>query len=112
MNLKTLNGQVEFILAWQPKTRNSDVALMIALWEKFFPQYIHDELLVGRMIIIKDLYELPREDNIKRIRAKFQNDKKNPKYLPTSLEVARHRKINEEVWREAMGHDATTFTRI
>ena len=109
INLKTLQGQVEYILATIPETRNSDIALMVALWERFYPL-----LLVptgkGSMVFLSKLYDLPREDNIKRVRAKFQNELKQ--YLPTSLEVAKQRKINEEVWREAMGHSATTFERI
>lgn len=49
------------------------------------------------MVELKNIMDLPREDNVKRIRAKFQNEKKM--YLPTSLEVAKQRKISDEEWR-------------
>ena len=59
---------------------------------------------------VGDLYWLPREDNVKRVRAFWQNDKK--KFLPTVLEVAIARRINEDEWRVAMGYPtkATTGT--
>ena len=53
-------------------------------------------------VMLKELFELPREDNIKRIRAKIQNDEK--RLLPTKWEVARKRGILEDEWRVAMGY--------
>lgn len=59
---------------------------------------IQDEKLVPvAMVELGSIINLPREDNIKRIRAKIQNEEH--KYLPTTLEVARQRKIAEEDWR-------------
>lgn len=48
------------------------------------------------MIDLKTIIELPREDNIKRVRAKIQNEEH--KYLPTTEEVRKQRKISEEEW--------------
>lgn len=56
-----------------------------------------EKLVPKPMVELGKIMELPREDNIKRIRAKIQNEEH--KYLPTTLEVARQRKINEEDWK-------------
>ena len=93
-----------------PETRNSDVTLTIAIWKEYFPERIKREMSSGADCVeLKALYDLPREDGVKRYRAHFQNDLNL--YLPTSLEVALQRKINEERWREAMG-SSTEFQRI
>lgn len=112
MNLTNLTGQVEYILASIPETRNSDITLMIEIWKRFYSKNIKYVRDTDECVLLKDLYDLPREDNIKRIRAKFQNDKKNPQYLPTDQKIAEQRGILAEVWREAMGHTPTTFQRI
>jgi len=96
-----LKEQIGIILREYPDSRNSDVTLMIILWERFYPHYILENKATGdKGINIKSLYDLPREDHIKRYRAVFQNV--DNKYLPTSLEVVKQRRINEETWREAM----------
>lgn len=92
MSLQTLKSQVEHILKTYPETRNSDITLTIKLWKVFYPSKIVNK----DFIRIVDLFDLPREDNIKRIRAKFNSQNK---YLPTSLEVALQRGILEERWR-------------
>ena len=91
----TLKQQVEQTLKTQPDTRNSDITLMIAIWKKYYG--------VGEYVELKKLYDLPREDNIKRIRAKFCEEKKEWAY-PTSLEVARKRGIKENEWRLFLGY--------
>lgn len=55
------------------------------------------KLVPKPLIELGKIMDLPREDNIKRIRAKIQNEEH--KYLPTTLEVARQRKISEEEWK-------------
>lgn len=111
MNLKTLNGQVEYILSTNEQSRNSDIVLTIEVWRRFYPKLVQnkDGLLWEKVpplefVFLKDLFELPREDNVKRIRAKFQNDKTAPKYLPTDIEVVKARGINEETWRAHLGY--------
>lgn len=106
--IKTLKGQVKYCLEEYPETRNSDITLTIAIWKVFFPQHLFkvDGLRetdgVQQAILLKNLFELPREDNIKRVRAHFQNDKKI--LLPTVWEVAKGRGIAEDEWRVAMGY--------
>lgn len=101
-----LKDRVERILQLFPDSRNSDVTLMIHLWKRYFNEkIIHSKDGKEQAINLKSLYDLPREDHIKRWRAKFQNDRL--KYLPTSWEVAKQRRINEGVWRAEMGDGRT-----
>src|SRR3990167_3551566 len=104
MNLKTLDKQVRYILERVPDTRNSDIALTIEVWKTFYGSRLrvldHDNFTSGRKdlyVNVNDLYELPREDNVKRVRAKIQNDEK--KFLPTEVNVAIKRGWKEAEWR-------------
>lgn len=111
--MNNLKIQVEYCLENFPETRDSDIELTIRIWKEYYPNMINGADYNMQedhyFVFLKDLFELPREDAVKRYRAHFQNDLN--KYLPTSLEVAKQRKINEERWREAMG-EATTHQRI
>ena len=101
--MRKLKKQVEYCLVNFPETRNSDITLTLEIWRQFFPQRIIIGTKTGReAIALKDLYDLPREDNVKRIRAKFQNEQNL--YLPTDWKVAKQRKINEDTWRVALGY--------
>ncbi len=96
-NLKT---QVETILREFPESRNSDITLMIELWKRYYP-----DTVITEGLYLKDLYDLPRESAIGRVRRSIQNDAKRTaemRYLPTSKEVAKQRGINESIWWLAM----------
>jgi hypothetical protein len=95
-----IKKQVEDILQTIPETRNSDITLMIELWKRFYSKLLKKGSTGELGVWLEDLHRLPREDNIKRWRAKFQNDE--GKYLPTLWSVAKQRKIEEEKWRDAM----------
>ena len=103
---KNLKVEVETILQNIPETRNCDIRLTIEIWKAFYPSKILKRETVPEgsklAIDLDSLFVLPREDNVKRWRAIFQNDL--GKYLPTIWEVARKRKINVERWREALGY--------
>jgi len=88
--LKKLKDQVEYCLREIPETRNSDITLTLAVWKEFHG--------VTGYINVGKLYDLPREDNVKRVRAKFQNELKM--FLPTVWEVAKKRGIKREEWEE------------
>lgn len=94
-----LKKQVELTLMDYPNTRNSDIGLMIQIWKEFYA--------VGDSVSLADLYRLPREDNIKRIRASFNAE---GKYWPTDLKVAIARGMQEIEWRRAMGYPAPQET--
>lgn len=95
MNLKQ---QVEYILQTYPNTRNSDIKLTLNVWIKYYPskvKFVKDKWFVA----LNDLYELPREDNVKRIRAKFNQQNL---YLPTDPEVIKQRRQKEMEWKQQM----------
>lgn len=91
----TLKQQVENLLRDTPQTRNDDVLLTLFVWQRYYG--------VEQTIDVQDLFKLPREDNIKRIRATIQNDE--GRYLPTDPSVIKKRRINEEKWRKQLGYD-------
>lgn len=101
-SIKNLKQKVHDILRDVPETRNSDIALMIEVWRKHCPSYIKKGASGEEGVWLKDLYDLPREDNIKRVRAYWQNTKKL--YYPTDEAVAKARGINSDEWRVAMGY--------
>jgi hypothetical protein len=95
-----LKQKVEAVLRDHPASRDSDITLTIEIWKRYYPSYLIQGASGTLAVRLNDLYNLPREDNVKRIRAHYQNDQL--KYLPTTLAVAKQRKINEEVWRKIM----------
>ena len=95
----TLKKQVEKILKNHPETRNSDITLMIAVWQNFYN--------IGPSIRTDQLYDLPREDNIKRIRAQFNA---RGLYRPTDIKIVRARGLNEDKWRELLGYPIKSET--
>jgi len=104
--IKTLKGMVEVTLQEAPETRNSDITLTIEIWRRFFPQAVKKGSSGREGVLLSDLYHLPREDNVKRIRAYFQNDEK--KYFPTDWKIAFARGIAEQEWKIAMGYAKPT----
>jgi hypothetical protein len=104
--MQKLKNQVEEILRDFPEARNSDIRLMIELWKKFYPNQISFGEENFSSVYLGNLYDLPRESAIGRIRRYIQNDESRTaemRYLPTSKEVARQRGINEAIWFLAMG---------
>ena len=98
-DLKTLKDKVGFCLRNYPETRDSDLALLHKIWDVFHG--------VRGSVELRHMYELPREDAVKRIRAMFNAE---GRYYPRSWEVAKHRGIEEDVWRNALGYPAKVFT--
>lgn len=95
-----LTQQILVILEKIPDTRNDDVLLTTEIWKEFYGDMIYDLKTDSPFIFLSELWKLPREDHIKRIRAKIQNVDK--RFLPTSWEVAKKRQINQWVWELAM----------
>lgn len=82
-DIKTLKGQVGWILETRPETRNSDAELVTIVSSK----YGHDPI--------------KKATSIERCR-RWLNQRN--KYLPTLESVARHRKMNIDEWKVAMGY--------
>ena len=90
----SLKQQIEQILNDYPRTRECDISLMLTIWWKFYG--------VGKTVEVKRIFDLPREDHIKRYRAKLNS---NGKYLPTDPKVIKKRRINIDRWRKELGYN-------
>lgn len=105
--IKTLKQRVKAILQDFEDTRNSDITLTIRLWNTFYPDKICG-MAVGEQgqkidfVALDDLFKLPREDNIKRCRAYWQNTHKL--FPPTVWEIAKKRGMLKDEWRVALGY--------
>ena len=73
--IRALKSKVLWSLKEIPETRNSDIALTLAIWKKFYSEFLKYDKYDRLWVQVKNLYDLPREDNIKRLRAKIQNPK-------------------------------------
>ena len=94
-----LKEQVEYCLKHHPETRNSDIELTLAIWREYYPEKVHRSLKGVEVIKTKDLFTLPREDNVKRYRAKFNEA---GEYLPTNEEILKRRGLKAKEWRQDM----------
>lgn len=98
--IKDLDTKVRFVLEHYEDTRNSDIRLTQVIWYVYYKNSI--KFLNGEAVVaLKDMYDLPREDNIKRIRAKIQNEEHL--FVPTVWEVAKRRGMKEDDWRSYLG---------
>lgn len=98
-----LRDMIEDRLEHAEETRNSDIKLTIAIWIKYYPDQVLDTSRGEKTgIFLESLFKLPREDNVKRIRAKIQNVEH--RFLPTDPEVRKKRQISEEEWYDYLGY--------
>jgi hypothetical protein len=95
----TLKDKILYCLEKYPESRNSDIKLTNAVWYEFHNSKVRviDKKLY---VMLEDLYQLPKEDNVKRWRAKIQNVEHH--FLPTSEAVCKARKIEEFWWNREM----------
>lgn len=106
LGVPRLKNMVEQVLKDNPKyqgieARNSDIALMICIWQRWYGVSDRNDGTVH----VRRLFDLPREDNVKRVRAKLQNEEH--KYLPTNPDVLIKRGILAEYWQDALGYNLT-----
>lgn len=80
-----------------PEARDNDIKLLNWIWINYYPNLISKNDQGEYVVRLIDLYKLPREDNVKRLRAIIQN--LEHRFLPTSEEVRKQRKIGEQEWR-------------
>ena len=104
--MKTLKSQVEHCLQTLPETRNSDITLTIAIWKRFYEEKLFKDEFGATAVRVRDLMELPREDNIKRIRAQFNA---KGQYMPTVWKVAKQRGFKETEWRNFLGYPVNSW---
>lgn len=105
--INELRTKVEKTLKEYPDTRNSDIALTIKIWEEYHAEKLVTAKNGKKYVCVENLYDLPREDNVKRIRAKIQNEENN--YLPTTWEIAKKRGILRQQWEEALGYATKNY---
>jgi hypothetical protein len=103
--IKELKHKVEWVLEHHPKTRNSDVLLTIKIWELYYERFLIKDA-TGYLVKLRDILELPREDNVKRIRAKLNAE---GKFLPNDPKVRTARGINEQEWRKFLGYNPELY---
>lgn len=104
-----IKSEVEQTLKAYPETANSDIDLVIKVWTTFYGQYIRTGASGKQGVWLEDMHKFPSFEYIKRYRQSFNQ---HGKYLPTVWKVAKQRRINEKLWREAMGHTSSTFERL
>lgn len=91
-----LKKMILAVLKDEPKTRDSDQYLTLKIWVRFYPKRIDLTYPKNPKVGFREIMDLPREDNVKRIRAVIQNDE--GRFLPTSEKIAKQRKLNMEKW--------------
>ncbi len=93
-HLTQLKAQVEGILKDHPKTRDNDRYLFSVycyLYHKDLLKFIEGEWIMP----LKNFVKTANPYNVTRMRQKIQEENN---YLPTTWEVAKKRKINQEIW--------------
>lgn len=65
---KSVQAKVAKILSEEPETRDSDLHLTIRVFERYYPHFITDG-----SIKLTDLFNVPKQYDIQRIRAHIQN---------------------------------------
>ena len=101
--IKQLKHKIEWVLENYPDTRNDDILLTLNIWSSYYKHLLFTNDNGKLCVRLNNIFELPREDNVKRIRAKLQNEQN--KWLPTDPEVRRKRGILEEEWRRQLGYN-------
>lgn len=98
---KELKDQVENCLKNYPETRNSDIKLTICIWYEY--GNITSKFPIGSLKELQNLMlENVHQDNVKRIRAKFNEE---GKYWPTDPLVAKNRRLLEKGWKIDLGYN-------
>ena len=85
--IKDLKDKVEYCLSHFENVRNDDAILTLMIIWIYMPK----EMIFqnGKCFVSTEAIKLVREDHVKRIRAKFQNE--GGKYLPTDPDVLQKR---------------------
>ena len=99
--LKHLSTLVERVLAKDERARGDDVYLTLTIIKENMPDKIRVATPTHEYFVSVDALYAVREDNVKRIRARLQNDE--GKYLPADPEIRRKRRIREEQWLAFLG---------
>lgn len=94
MRINFLEEKVRHVLEKYPDTRNDDVQLTFFIIHEYMPDQMQQ--IDGQWWVSTEALKRIREDNVKRIRARIQNEEHE--FLPTVESVRNQRKIREEEW--------------
>lgn len=109
LGYRKLKSMVYRVLERREETRNSDITLMIRIAEIYYPSRIRHNQEGKAEIFLEDLYSLPREDHIKRVRAYLQNEQNL--FLPTIEDVRKTRGINEMDWKKWLEYSKNAYPK-
>ncbi len=98
--IKQLKVKVEHCLATYPHTRDNDAQLTFCVIYVYLPNEI--KIIDGKNYISTEALKAVREDQVKRIRARFNA---RGQYLSNDPEVRKQRKISEEAWRKFLDYN-------
>jgi hypothetical protein len=73
---KSLKKKVLDVLSRYPEARDNDVKLCNALWYEYYNNFLRRNEDGDLYIRLKDMYEVPLQDDIIRLRRVIQNDEK------------------------------------
>ena len=107
--MKNLRDKVEACLKEYPLTRNNDIGLFNILLWKFYRDKLHTFPDNTLYIKLTNLSLVPKQSDVQRIRAHFQN--KCNIYLPTLPEVREKRRIAEADYKRSLGYDSRPIPR-
>lgn len=100
IELSNLKSLVKNMLEEVPKTRNSDKLLTLMIWRKHYSHVFIKQNKTYYVSCTAILEELPQEDNVKRIRAKF-----NEKGLYAATDpVVLERRNKSKIWKKSLGY--------
>lgn len=97
-----LKEKVEFILSTVPESRNSDITLTIELWKHYHKSTLRISPDGEYMIFVRSLWDLHREDHVKRYRAQIQNVEL--RYLQTDISILVERAKLSADWQRRLGY--------
>lgn len=98
MSVLSLTDQIKQVLQTYEEARNDDLWLTCKLWTIYHQRVIERDHENKAFVYLRDISSLPREDHIKRIRAKLQNEQ--GLYLPTDPETIKKRSKHENKWKK------------
>ena len=101
MKKVSLKTKVEDILKRYSEARDNDVKLCNALWFEYYNQFIRKNEDGDLYIRLKDMYEVPLQDDIIRFRRVIQNEEKK---FQASQEVKDGRFKKEIIVRAELGY--------
>lgn len=123
-----LKKMVTHVLEIDEQSRNSDVRLTQMVWWNYYNSKVFEvereidgKKVMKKATLLSDFFELPREDQVSRMRRKIQEeafDRVVNKgilsakiYLPTDEKVVKQRRMNEEKWRAFMSESFNLFSK-